>query len=464
MMTTGASRPRRALNTARIAALAAVERRVPCWPAGRIERLQRHRLRQMVRHAYGTVPYYRETMDRLGLRPDDIATVADLARLPIVEREQLRRDPEYFLSSAQPRARYLQMLTGGSTGAGQLVYCDHRALLANAAHGERDRSVITGVVGRAIGYRETVLGVPFRPAHEFRRYLATQTLAPARVRVERQFLSVLDPPDCIARQIDAFAPDVIHGSGSTFELLLAHHQASGDPFPRPTVITFSSDALSDAARRAIEERHGIPVFGTYQAIEAFKIGFECERRDGYHLNLDLYPVRIVDADGRTLPLGEVGDVVVSNLVNRATVLLNYRLGDLAAMLPDPCPCGRSLPLLSALAGRSDDVIALPSGRVVPPQAVRAVFISEEQVWQYQLVQQAPTRFTVALVAAGEADRPRLRERVAAALAERLGDPVTIDVRFVDAIERTAGGKVRSIVSLSTKTQTGSVPTEASNGG
>ena len=456
--------PQRALNTARLAELAGVERRVSFWPGARVERVQRWRLRRMVAHAYATVPYYRQTMDRLGLRPDDIATAADLARLPILERAQLRRDPEYFLSAAQPRDRHLQLLSGASTGAGQLVYYDRRALLANAVHGERDRAVVTRLVGRPVGYRETVLGAPVWPAHTIRRYVAAHIVASRRVRVERQFLSLLDPPAEIAQQIRAFAPDVIHGSGSGLALLVAHYRSSGEPFPRPKVMTYSSDALSDAARRAIEEDHGVPVLGTYQAIEAFKIGFECERRAGYHLNADLYPVRVVDAAGAPLRPGEVGDIVVSNLVNRGTVLLNYRIGDLAALLPDPCPCGRSLPLLSALAGRSDDVITLPSGRIVPTEAVRAVFIAAGLVWQYQVVQRTPTPFTVALVVAPEADRTRLGERVAEGLAERMGEPVTIEVRFVDAIARTAGGKVRAIVAYHEAVGTAVTGEGASDGG
>jgi phenylacetate-coenzyme A ligase PaaK-like adenylate-forming protein len=112
--------------------------------------------------------------------------------------------------------------------------------------------------------------------------------------------------------------------------------------------TYSSDSLSSSVRRLIAEKFGLPVLSTYEAVEAFKIGFECHQRVGIHLNIDLYPVRVVNAQGEPLPDGESGDVVVSNLVNRATVLLNYRLGDIATKLSVPCPCGRSLPLLSIM--------------------------------------------------------------------------------------------------------------------
>ena len=182
---------------------------------------------------------------------------------------------------------------------------------------------------------------------------------------------------------------------------------SGIELHWPRVAVYHSDALAAPARRLIEEHFGIEVLTFYSAVEAATIGFECERHMGLHLNCDLNPVRIVGDDGEELPDGESGEVVVSNLVNRATVLLNYRLGDVAAKLPGPCPCGRSLPLLSFLEGRVGDWIRARDGEAVHPQAVRTLFTEEEHVWRYQVVQRSLSHFAIALVTAPECDRPRL---------------------------------------------------------
>ncbi len=131
--------------------------RFPFQPIESIERAQTRRVRHMVSHAYRSVPYYRETMDRLGLRPTDLRTAADLARLPIIEPGQVQRDPEYFVSSAQPLDRYLKLRSGGSSGAPRTVYHDGAALLQNAAHGERNRSLLTPRSDRSLGYRVTVV-------------------------------------------------------------------------------------------------------------------------------------------------------------------------------------------------------------------------------------------------------------------------------------------------------------------
>ncbi len=185
----------------------------------------------------------------------------------------------------------------------------------------------------------------------------------------------------------------------------------------------------------------------YGSMEAPAIGFECEQQLGHHLNVDLYPLRIVAPDGRTLPAGESGDVIVSNLLNRGTMLLNYRLGDIASLLPGRCPCGRSLPMLSFLEGRADDWLRLPGRERVHPQTVLEPLEQEEDVWLFQIVQEDVDRFRVAVVAAQGSDPELLRTRIVAGVREQVGDGATVEVSFVDELPRTEGGKTRKMVSL-----------------
>jgi phenylacetate-CoA ligase len=264
--------------------------------------------------------------------------------------------------------------------------------------------------------------------------------------VERQYLSVLDPVEETAARMAAFAPDVVHGYGSYLAVLFGHLHATPLKFPMPRVVTFSSDGLGDAARRLLREELGLTVLGTYQAVEAFKIGFECGEGEGLHLNVDLYPVRVVDASGRDLPPGVAGDVVVSNLVNDATVLLNYRLGDQAALLSGDCACGRTLPRLTQPLGRLDDWVVV-DGRRVHSQGLRTIFTAESAVLQYQVVQRAAHDFAVALVTTGAVDEDALARRLEEGFRSRLGEHVRVSVARVDDLPRTSRGKVRAIVPL-----------------
>lgn len=421
------------------------EARLPFRSRPAIERVQRRRLAATVRHAHQHVPYYRETMRRLGLGPGDLRTVTDLARLPIVERGQVQRDPEYFVSRAKPLERLVPVRSGGSTGEPLTFYRDLPAVFASRARRERARSLMMALAGRRLRCRmATILlsgGASTDAASRFDR----ATLLTGRLRVATQRLSVLDPPDETVTALNQFRPHVIATFGSYLEVLFAHLERSGQEFTAPRVITYAADALSPTVRRLICERYEVEVIGVYQAIETPMIGFECQRHRGLHVNVDVCPVRIVAADGAELAAGESGDVVVSNLVNRGTVLLNYRLGDIARRLDEPCDCGRNLPLMSLPEGRTDEWVTTASGRLVHPVAIRIALRQDEDVLRYQVVQDRSDRFRVTLVTRLGADRDRTARKVGDALGPLLGAATHVEIGFADSLPRTPSGKVRPVI-------------------
>ncbi len=185
----------------------------------------------------------------------------------------------------------------------------------------------------------------------------------------------------------------------------------------------------------------------YSAAEAFKIGFYCERRTGFHLHEDLCHVRVVGADGATAAAGEVGRIVISNLVNRATVLLNYPIGDLGSMAAEPCPCGRSFRVLSELEGRVEDILPLPDGRFVHPRAVWQVFQGDPDVLQYQLIQHEPDRFELRLATVDVAAYERAEARARPLLEDLLGADARIEARRVGESEHRGDRKFRAVASF-----------------
>ncbi len=441
-------KPVRLLGTAYLAWHVRGQARFPFQPPCRAERAQAHGVRETLRHAYATVPYYRETLDRLGLRPDDFRGAADLARLPLLEREAVQRDPEYFVSRSQPLAAYLAVLSGGSSGQPRTIFHDARSLLRNAAHAERERGMVAALVGRPLGYRELVVAAPGGTDLDVQRFSRLHAVFPPALGIQRRFVSLADAPRTVVSAMNDFRPHVVRAYGSYLSHLFAWLAATGTPFHRPRALTYSSDGLSEAGRKGIAERFGLPIFSTYESVEAFKMGFECERHVGLHLNVDLYPLRLVDGYGRDVPPGESGEVVVSNLVNRASVLLNYRLGDVSRMLPEPCACGRTLPLMAFPQGRTDDWLLLGSGRRLHGQVVRVIESSLQGVWEYQVVQEAVDHVRVLLVASPACDRRAIRATVPRELRAILGAGTRVDFVFVDTIARTAKGKLRTIVSPS----------------
>ena len=155
------------------------------------------RVRRMVAYAYRYVPYYRETMDRLGLSPEEFGSAKDLARLPLLERAQVQRDPEYFVSTAEPLARHLRLHTSGSTGTPCTLYHHRRAMYQNRAFASRARSVFTPLLGRSMGYRQTTI-LPIGGA-----YSRTQDALRQRTLLPPGFIDRCSPSSTPQRQMPA---------------------------------------------------------------------------------------------------------------------------------------------------------------------------------------------------------------------------------------------------------------------
>jgi phenylacetate-CoA ligase len=209
---------------------------------------------------------------------------------------------------------------------------------------------------------------------------------------------------------------------------------------------YSGDTMSTSGRELIEGEFGIPVVSQYNAVEAFKIAFTCEARSGFHLHEDLCHVWLADAHGRPVEPGQRGEVVLSNLVNRGTVLLNYRLGDVARLTDEPCRCGRPTRRLLDLEGRVDQIFELGGGAFVYPTAVWRLFRDAPGILRYQVVQLARDRFELRYVEA----TPGAAERAIAEVLPQLGTLLhgaRVDAVAVPELPSTAGGKFHHLVPL-----------------
>jgi phenylacetate-CoA ligase len=243
---------------------------------------------------------------------------------------------------------------------------------------------------------------------------------------------------------------VIGAYGSYQEALFMHVRERRAPFNAPRVAVYGGDSMSVAAREWARDALGIEVLGNYGATEAPHIGFECEHHRGYHVNVDFSPVRLLADGGREVGAGGSGEVVVSNLVNRGTVLLNYRLADVASWVDEPCPCGRNLPLCSYVDGTKFGWLDLGEGRTIHAHLLRLAVGHEPQIWRYQIVQEARRGFLMRLVPSPECDRAAASERIVSRCRERLPDDATVRLEFVADLPRDSSGKVQTVVGLATR--------------
>ena len=463
----------RAKQTAYLLAASQLERRVPWWPIERVERLQRRRLRATMEYAYANVPFYRKVLDDRGLTPLDFVTVRDLERLPLIDGSMLASNPDDFTAQRyRHEGREVFSTSGSTTGVRKRICWDHRSLMRRFARGERDRVVITRLADErwtATMLREfitseaarTIMSRLLRVHSETHQRLqilpagfssrTMRTIGGERSMIPRRplhyhHLSPAAPFEVAAAQIRAIKPRVVYSFGSYVEQFLRHLVDRRVKIPMPNVWVYLGDMISDAGRELADEL-GCRLYSVYGAMEAGTIGFQCERREGFHLNVDLCAVRVVAADGRTLPPGEPGEIVISSLDNRGTVLLNYRIGDRAILATQPCPCGRSLPLLASFEGRRSEMIRLTDGREFSSLTLEGLFRAElRRTLQAQIEQIRPGELRWHIVPFASTDREELRRAFVARAAQALGTGTKVTIQFTEEIARTAQGKlVRAVV-------------------
>ena len=396
------------------------------------------RVRSMVRFACERVPWYGHAMRDRGLGPDDFRSAADLALLPVVEHEDLSSAPQAFLPTDIRLDDLLELKTSGSTMMPRRVYHDPEGIVAGWSVKLRERAIRDRIVGQ-IRYRSASLSMEGNPTRVRERL---RLIAPAvgKLVSESPKYSVFEDLARVVEGLREWRPQHLSGYGSALGRLFRYLKDSGEPIPLPKVVTFSSDAVAPLERRIIEEDFGVPVLGIYSSTEAFAIGFECEERDGYHVHEDVSHVRIADPEGRSVEPMVPGSIIVSNLVNRGTVLLNYRQGDLGETIEGPCPCGRTLPRIRLLAGRDMLFIERAEGHPIHQfKLFRA--LQDVGLYRWQVVQTALQQFTVRVISLPGQERHALEARIRRAMTDLIGGGLEITIEYPVELERTRTGKV-----------------------
>jgi phenylacetate-CoA ligase len=383
---------------------------------------QERRLRAIVRHAYQTVPDYRARCEARGLRPDDIRSLADLPKLPIVTKAELQAVPEADrLSSAFRRDALLGVLTSGSTGR---PFTTFRELAA-----ERRR---TGYFLRALGAAGYRLG-------DRLMLVVERPQRPGTAWTGWRKLTFHEPPERLLEELNRHRPAVLYGYVSALRQLARHIRETGADAHRPRSVVTVSESLDPATRALLGDSFRAPVFDIYGSVEFGVIAWECATHDGYHVAEDSVLVETVQE-------GEHGlcRLVITNLNVRAMPLIRYDLGDFATRGPAaPCPCGCSFGRLGSIQGRVIDSVERPDGGYVPPFSLTTAVSEAPGIRRFQIVQEELGLIRVRIERtsppAGDLAR-HIGERVRAIV----GDRVQVVVEAAPSLEPPPGVKFRVV--------------------
>jgi phenylacetate-CoA ligase len=410
-----------------------------------IAALQLQRLRQTLRHAYDNVPHYRQAFDARGVHPDDLKTLADLAKFPFTTKKDLR-DHYPFGLFAVPREQVARIhASSGTTGKPTVVgytsgdidrWADLVARSIRAAGGRAG-----DLVHIAYGYGLFTGGLG---AHYGAERLGCTVIPMSGGQTEKQVQLIRD-----------FQPDLIMVTPSYMQVIVEEFARQGlDPREMSVKVgIFGAEPWTEAMRREIEAKAAIDAVDIYGLSEVMGPGVasECvESKDGPVIWEDHFYPEIIDPEtGEVLPDGQEGELVFTTLTKEALPVIRYRTRDLTRLLP---PTSRAFRRIGKIVGRSDDMLIIRGVNVFPTQIEEIVLAHAQLSGQYQIHVGRDGHLDEVRVCCESqpglllppSERQALGERVAQRIKTLVGISTAVEVLPSDSLERTLVGKARRV--------------------
>lgn len=408
------------------------------WPQDRILDLQARRLRELLLEAT-KVPYWRDLFARIGFDPLKVRGPEDLVALPMLDKSTIRQNVEAMkLPGARGLARFN---TGGSSGEPLVFFIGKERVSHDVAAKWR----ATRWWNVDIGDPEIVVwGSPIELGNQDR-------IRAVRDRVMRtQLLPAFDMSparlDQFVQRLRDTRPRMLFGYPSALSHIARHAEKCGqrmnDLDIRVAFVT--SERLYDEQRADIERIFGCPVANGYGGRDAGFIAHQCPH-GGMHVTAEDIVVEILDRDGHPVPAGQPGEIVTTHLATREFPFIRYRTGDVGVMDSATCACGRGLPLLKEVQGRSTDFVVTESGTVMHGLALIYVLRDLPAVAGFRISQESLTLTRVQVVR-GTGFDDETERHIRRGLQARLGAGVSIEIESVDEIPAERSGKHRYVVS------------------
>lgn len=401
---------------------------------------QQLRLQTFIKTITEHVPFYRDLFAQKQLAPQDVKTVADLSKLPFLDKATIAANFEALKSDiAGPLSRFN---TGGSSGQ-PLIF-----LLGNerVSHDVAEKWRATRWWDVDIGDKEIVAwGSPIELGAQDKVRLIRDKL----FRSELIAAFDLTPEKILAfiEQIRQTKPAMLFGYPSVFDLLAKTAEKQGikmnDLGIKVAFVT--SERLYPYQRENIERVFGCPVANGYGGRDAGFIAHQCPQ-GGMHLSFEDIVVEIIDREGNPLPPGQSGEIVVTHLGTSEFPFVRYRTGDIAVMSDKQCACGRGLPMLESIEGRSTDFVVAADGTILHGLSLIYILRDMETVDAFKIVQESKTLTRVQVVSKTGSVDQQMRDTISQGFKARLGNDVEIEIESVDDIAPEKSGKYRYVIS------------------
>lgn len=388
---------------------------------------------QLLHHAYHNVPYYQSKFNTIGLHPNDITAPEYFSQVPILTRDDVIANFDALFAKGACRTRSKTVTTGGSTGTPVKIGQQRNVIREAPKWQMLSWWGLSPATDMATLYRETPLTTLERLALAFVSWPR---------KVIRGDATNLSPSEMNAF-ITAFQkhqPKLLHGYAGALDAVASAILEKGISVPPPRVVWSTAAPLSKVQEETITRAFGAPVCDQYGCSEVYFIAAECPEKDGLHIFSDSKRVEFVDDESCPVSDGQYGRIVVTNLEDYCFPLIRYVNGDTGRALPGICSCGRSLPRMDKVSGRTSDRIVLPDGTILAGEYLTTIFDDwTAAVARFQVVQKRTGAIEVLVVFRDSATkREQVLKEARMALTSRIGGQVTLNMKAVTEISAERG--------------------------
>ena len=400
-------------------------------PRKEIEALQLARLQETVARVYDRVPPYRKKMDEAGVKPEDIQTLADLAKLPFVTKQDMRDNYPFGLFAVDRDELVRIHASSGTTGKPTVVGytqgdlatwtdCVSRIACMGGASSHDVAQICFGY-----GMFTGALGL-----HYGLERIGAAIVPSSTGNSQKQIMYMQDFETSLLVATPSYA----------LRLAEVAREMGVDPIRdlKVKIALVGSELLTDAMREEMHKYWGsdILITSNYGMSELMGPGVsgECLEHCGMHINEDYFIPEIIDPKtGEVLPAGEQGELVITCIKKEGLPLIRYRTKDITRLFYEPCKCGRTFCRMENLSGRSDDMLKIRGVNVFPSQIEEVILSIPELGPHYEIILEREgylDKLTVKVELAQSTDSFQKLEQIAGEVRSRLKIVLGLDAKVM----------------------------------
>ncbi|MFC0876124.1 phenylacetate--CoA ligase family protein [Saccharicrinis sp. FJH2] len=403
------------------------------WSTKEIVEYQEKKLIDLINFSYENIPYYKNLFDQHNINPDSILKLSDLNKIPLLTKQQL---VENFNSGSfgERKSKYLFNQSSGSTGLKTRYYITPYAYGFNLATNLRGWDWM----GYSIGDKMIKVTQNKRKS-KLKKYqdLINRTKLFA---TEYSDLSTIEFENLLYK----YKPDYLRCYPDPLQYFANKLKNLDVEKIKLKGINTTGNILFPEVRELIENKFECEIFDSYSCDNGPNV-FECPTHNCYHVSEEQGICEVIDDNGSILSReGDVGRLIITNLVNTATPFIRYDTMDYVEIGPEKCECGRNLKTFKRIIGRNNDIIITPSGEMLIAQTFTTYFKYVEGIEQFQVIQDKKDHILFRLVSAKLISK-NIQNDIISHWENKTMHSIKFDIEQVNQIEPLQSGKFRFVV-------------------